>query len=283
MIGLYSDDGSRLPMAYRGLTINDDTYPVDSVTVDPRWDSVTEPLAERDGMEAYDPRRIAAMVRVDGFIRASSIAQLHDRIEALNAAFDPVLARDADSADRNRGYLPFTFSVPTEDVTNYPDGLIPMQYHGRSIALPVPRVSKFEGHSVPFTILLQAVDPRRYLQTLSSLTLTSAVQELDNSLASYKSWPVVRLTMSGAGIVDWVVNNSSDDRDFLVLDLTGRAAGQVVEIDMQARTIKIDDTVDMSIYVSGEYFDLAPDVLEVGISSVAGIASCVIEWRRAFV
>ena len=99
MIGIYGDDlETRLAMAYRGLTINDDSYPVASIAVDHRYDSVIEANAQIDGMEAYGSRRMVTMLTVEGIVKADSVSQLHDRIEALNAAFDPGLARSPVSA-----------------------------------------------------------------------------------------------------------------------------------------------------------------------------------------
>lgn len=291
MIGIYKDrtaggEDTRLAMTYRSLTINNDTYPVSIVVASHRFDSVTEPRAERDGMEAYVPRRMVTTYRIEGIVKADNIAQLHDRIDALNAAFDPILATDADPTDIDTGFLPFTFSVPTEDTDNYATGLIPMQIYGRSLELPVNRVSKFEGDGARFSILLQCADPRRYLQTNEELTIVGLSDTMDNSLSTYASWPIVTLTMSGAGSAAWYMDRNDDGWDHLpiTIDLSGRSAGEVVVIDMDRKEILVDGVVDMSLYVSGHYF-MAPasDTTLLSVPNQTGITSCVVTWARAFV
>lgn len=282
MIGIYDDAGDRLALGYSGLTFNDDAYPLAIVAVSHSYDAVTEPKATRNGMESYDPRQMLTMIRLEGVIKADSVAQLHDRIEAMNAAFDPVLSAEADTNSRN-GYLPLTFSVPTADTTNYPSGLKPLQVYARSIALPVPRVSKFEGFSTRYTIQLQCVDPRRYLQTESTHSQTTLTKALDNTLATHRSWPIVTLTMSGAGPSNWYIDNVSINLAALRLNLSTMVNGDVVEVDMERRQIKKNGVIDHSPWISGEWFWLRALTQTIEVSSLSGISSCVVAWRRSFV
>jgi hypothetical protein len=285
MIGIYDDDGNRLPMAYNGLTINNDAYPVDTVVVNPRWDATTEPMPQQDGMEAYAPRRLSTLIRVDGMVKASSVAQLHDRIESLTVAFDPVRATTENPATYDAGFLPFTFSVPTENTAVHAGGLIPMQYNARSIALPVDRVSKYEGDSVPFSIILQAADPRRYYQSSRAHTMTALSDVVDNSVATYESWPVVRVTMSGVGATYWHIDNPGDLKNGLALDLSSLGNGQQIDIDMRRHTIKqVDNGANrMDLYLGGEFLSLVPGTQTIEIHNTTGIASVVLTWTWAFV
>lgn len=281
MIGIYADDESRLPMSYGGLTINDDAYPVGSAVVAHRYDSVTEPHAQQDGMEGYGPRRLVTTIRIDGTVEGESIAELHDRIEAINAAFDPVLSAIAD-IDRF-GYREFTFSVPTEDIINYADGLIPMQYYARSLALPVPRVSKFEGLVARFTLELQAVDPRRYLQTESTHELTNGTSELDNSLATYPSFPTVAITMTGAGENDFRIEFDEENNN-LQFDLTSLAADDELVVDYERKRITVNGVDRMDLLSSGTWGRVLPGTQNFTISGATGQAlPRVLTWRRAFV
>lgn len=280
MIGIYGNDKTaRLPMAYRGLTINDDTYPVGIVAINHQYDAVTEPLAQKNGMEAYDPRHLVTMVRIEGTIEGTSVADLHDKVEALNAAFDPVLAFEADTSTFDPGYMPFTFSVPTEDTANYPDGLKPLEYFGRSMQLPVPRFSKFEGDVARFTIVLQCVDPRRYLQTDTDVAVgTSTV--INNSLGQYKSMPVITIVMSGAGASNFTISNGTDT---LTLDLTGLSAGTTVIIDTGSRSILVGGADRMDLWVSGKYPAVKASSHTWTTANRTGVSSVTVTYRRAFV
>lgn len=285
MIGIYDDAGDRIPHGYNGLVVNNDSYPIASATMSHRFDAVLEALPRSDGMEAYEPHRLSAVLQVEGTVEGVSVADLHDKIDALNAAFDPVRVTHDDDAAYDRGFIPYTFSVPTTDTDNYPDGLIPMQLYARSLSLPVGRVSKFEGHVARYTLLLQAVDPRRYLQTEDTAPLTGSLTVINNGLATYKSWPTLRLTMSGAGDPTWWINNIEDDyAEALTLNLGALVAGDVVDVDMRRRTIKrvSDGASLMSLYLSGRYIEMMPLAQTIQVKNLTGIASAVLTYRRAF-
>lgn len=280
MIGIYGNDKtSRLPMAYRGLTINDDTYPVGIIAINHQYDAVTEPLAQRNGMEAYDPRHLVTMVRIEGTVEGTSVADLHDKIEALNAAFDPVLAFEEDTSEFDPGYMPFTFSVPTEDSTHYPSGLKELEYFGRSMQLPIPRISKFEGDVARFTIILQCVDPRRYLQTDTDVSV-SASTTIDNQLAQYKSMPVITIVMSGVGASNFTISNGTDT---LTLDLSGLSAGDTVIIDTGSRSILVGGADRMDLWVSGKYPPVKAAWHTWVSTNRTGVSSSTVTYRRAFV
>lgn len=281
MIGIYDDDDNRLAMDYASrITVNDGTYPVEAISFAPRWDAVTEPRAQEDGMEAYDPRRMSLLLQVDGMVLADSVAELHDRVDALNAAFDPVLATQSDTSEFDQGFLPFDFSVPTADTDNYPTGLKPMRLYLRAVQLPVPRLSKFEGNGIPYSLVLQAVDPRRYAQTLTAAALPAGATVIDNSLATYRSWPVVTIDLTGAGSTIFSIDSLSDARDPLVLNLNA-LAGQQVQVDMRSKLITVNGEHDMSPFVSGEYFPLEPEAQTLNVANATN-ATVTIEWRRAF-
>lgn len=285
MIGLYDDAGDRIAHAYNGLVVNDSSYPIASAVMNHRFDAVLEALPRSDGMEAYEPHRLSTVLQVDGTVEGVSVADLHDKIDALNAAFDPVRVTHDDAATYDRGFIPYTFSVPTANTTGYPDGLIPMQLYARSLALPVGRVSKFEGHVARYTLLLQAVDPRRYLQTEDTDTLTGFLTVINNALGTYKSWPTLRLTMSGAGDAAWWINNIEDDyAEALTINLSTLVAGDVIDIDMRRRTITrvSDGSSLMSLYVSGRYVEIMPLAQTIQVKNLSGITSAVLTYRRAF-
>ena len=291
MIGIYKDGvtkrgDTRLTMAYRGLTINSDSYPVSIVAVSHSFDAVLEPKVGRDGMEGYEAHKMSTLVRIEGMVKADNLAALHDRIEILNAAFDPVISTENDTADVDIGYMPFTFSVPTADTANYASGLIPMQYYGRSLQLPVSRISKFEGNEVQFGIILQCIDPRRYLQTGEDEIRTGVGDiVVANSLASYSSWPIVTIVCTtSTGILSLRRVSSNDDRT-LFLDLSVQD-GKTIIVDMNRREILVDGIVNMIPNTpGGDYWWIAPGTNTITVANFTGLFTGTVEvdWTRAFV
>lgn len=280
----------RLPFTYNGLEINNAIYPVSQVGISQAIDAVSEPRVQTDGMEFYPARKIQTIVQIQGVVVASTLGALHDAIDALNYAFDPVIISSVytpEAFDQPVSWVgPLTFDYPTDDTTNYPTGLIAMEYFGRSTQAPVGLASKFEGLTAPFRIVLACPDPRRYNQALESATKIGAGSlTVDNSLASYYSWPSFFLTMTGDGGAYSITRPAALGRAArtLTLNLAGYGSGEVLRVDMNHK--KIIDTstgaVVMSTYVSGEFFDFAPDLMFLTItgSNVTTSAS----WQKAYI
>lgn len=286
MIPLFKGDGSRLSIVHRSLTINDNTEDPDNgyfpeiAVVRYALDQVQEAKAQRDGSEAYQPRKLSKMIRIDGWAKSTTIPALWDKVDALNEAYDPVLAFDGDTATFDKGFLPLDFSQPTDDVANYATGLIPLRYYARSMQAPVDTSSKFLGRQARFSIVMQAIDPRRYLQTLSSVGLSSGANAVDNTLAQYPSWPTLTLSMTGAGSAGWTIGDGTSS---LVLALNLASAGQSIVVDMEKHRITVNGVEDMSFFTSGTWFKLDPTSETITITNLTNIGSATLQWRRAFV
>src|SRR3989304_205256 len=185
-------------ITFRSLNINNaaddeqDTYLIEDVSASDAWQQGTEPYPDRDGSQTFEPFAMSKLFRVRGWVRGSTLRKLYDKIEAINEKFHPVLCYAADTSAYNKGYLPITFDVPTNDTANYATGLIPSQYYVQAIRPPVSQFTKFLGFSARIDFLLQAADPRRYLQSSSSGNRTdNGTIVLSNTLAGYPSWPII--------------------------------------------------------------------------------------------
>jgi hypothetical protein len=273
-----ASDDVRIARVYRGLTVNDATYPISFSAVSDSFDAVTNPHAQRDGMEAYPTRKVQAVIREDGIVKAASLAALHDAIEALNAAFDPINAQNGDSSTEDKGFVAYTFDVPTADTANYATGLIPMQVYAKALQLPVLRTTKFDGYTCRFTLLLQVVDPRRYLQTSDSVTGTGGA--LTNTLGKYPSDITYTVVTSGAGSAAHTIANSTTGEQ-LVIDLSSGAGTYIV--DFARHKITKGGSPFDSAYVSGTYWQVRPGVADTyAISNNSNVSSRSLAWRRAF-
>jgi tail protein len=284
----------RLPFTYNGLTLNDETvnrattalYECNTASIDEQWDAVLEPLATTHGMEAYEPHKVALILRIDGVIRAPSLAVLMDAARALNWRFDPVNAYRMDSATTNKGYRALDFSIPTADTATYASGLIPARVYVRSLKQPVAMTSQFEGLTCQFSLYLQAADPRFYLQTEDTASRSNAgALVTDNTKATFASWPVFTLTFTGAGSGQVSIANGGTGGGTLIVDATGYVGTDIMLIDMQRRTVKKNGTLTMSDYVSGAWQEMQPtENVTWTIANVTGTlaATVLATWRRAF-
>lgn len=288
MIPIFDDAGARLAHTYNSLTLNSLTagtptakqygYEINSVVPLTQLDSVSDPHPNRDGMESYEVRKVARVFRVDGVIRARNIAELFDKMKLLAKTFDP--ARVAHDNPTTQGYLAYDFSVPTEDTANYPSGLVPSRYYLRARACPEPVISEYTGFTAAFTLELVARDPRRYLQTTSSVTATGA---LNNTLADYRSWPTLTLNMSGAGSATCTITNTTSlGAKSLVLNLSGTVNTDVIVVDFEARTITKNGVATPSLYVSGDWWEIEPESQTISNANFTNVGSWSLVWRRAF-
>jgi len=294
IIGLYGGtggargEGLRLAVAYNGLTLNNpsdtldgdsgpDTYEINSVAGSTAFDYISEVNQQRDGLEVYDFRKVSRIETLRGVIRAPSQAKLHDKIKSLANAFDPAKI----SHDNTDPFLALTFSVPTTDTANYATGFVLSQYYAIPLRMPDPVVDEAAAFAAMFDIVMLMKDPRRYWQTQSSQTGAATVS---NVLSDYPSPATLTITMAGAGNAAYSATNTTalHGAEALVLDLSGRSAAQVVVVDMERRSIKVDGTETPSIYVSGSYFHIDPVASNVIAYANTTNATSVLTWRRSW-
>jgi hypothetical protein len=287
MLALYYTSGNkdvRLAHTYNGLTLNNpadspqDTIELNSAQPLTQIQSDIEAHDNREGSEAWGAIKTARIIRIQGVIRAPTLGRLHDQIKSLAAAFDPnKTTLDNPSV---QGFLPYDFSVPTLDTTNYPSGLVPSRYYARAQNLPEPAIAYDKGYTGAFHLDLFMRDPRRYLQAQSQFGLTSG--DLDNRLADFRSWPSLTLTMTGAGSATTTFTNTTLGLA-LVLNLSSTTNGQTVVVDFEQRFISIAALSRMDLYGSGDYWWMKPGVLNAfTTANLTNISALLLTWRPAF-
>src|SRR3970282_1251902 len=169
MFSLFDGTRRRLAVTFNGLTLNnpsdvsDDTYELNTVAGMTVVDAIAELRPEGDGMEVYDARKVSRLVRIEGVIRAPTLARFYDKGKLLPKTFAPALI-SLNNPTVN-GFLALDFTVLTEDDATYPDGLVLSRYYCRPRTLVEPLDSQYSGTGASFAIELQLRDPRGVLQT----------------------------------------------------------------------------------------------------------------------
>lgn len=280
MIGLFTDAGARLPVTYNGLTLNnpsdpkDDRYELNIVVPTTAINVTVEPHPSSDGSEAYTPYRASRNIRLLGVIRAPSVAKLYDKMKSLAAAFDPAVVAYNNPTD---SFLALDFSTPTTDTTNFPSGLAACRYYARARTVPEPMVSVFGGWSAFFSIDLFVRDPRRYVQTASTVTGTGTAA---NTVADTVSWPTVTITATGAGSATYSVANTTLGKT-LTLNLSGLVNGNTVTVDMARAKVSKNGVETPSLFVSGNYWPIQPGNNTITVTNGTNVTT-VTSWRPAF-
>ncbi|HET7070155.1 MAG TPA: hypothetical protein VFI40_04980 [Nocardioides sp.] len=209
-----------------------------------------EKRSAQDGMDAGDVFLGARRLRMAGTLYAVTRALLFDQIRALKSALSPTLAQRESPDDK--GYLPIYYSEPTNDIENFPEGVIELR------ALVMPRAiqvildrdkmggSDSDALAVPWQATLLMKDPR---------------------IMSAEPWDH-----------DFTVDVTADADDFLnrgnyhaplnMLLVVGSAAGSIsVTAGGSVFTITVPaSTGDRTIRYNGE--DKALTVEEAGVKSL---------------
>lgn len=277
MIGLYDDAEARLPITYNGITFNGASETADNIleVVDVRSSTaltaVVEPRNDdRDGSEAFRPRKPQRVIVLDCVMRMPSAGEFYDRLNTLAAALDPVLVRRANTT--SEGFLALAFTTPKSGTD------LACKYLARPLQIIEPTISKYMGGlQAQFQAIFLLKDPRRYAAAQSSLSGSGTATNNGN----YPTWPIVQITMSGAGNVAYSIDKSGDTENALVLNLSGRINGDVIVVNMENRQIILNGTVTPSLYVSGGFFDLGPGANTITVSNGTNATTSTL-WNDAY-
>jgi hypothetical protein len=205
-------------ISYNGITLSnnptfDPSTPLRGVVVTAcdfgDVDSVgyLEKRALQDGMDANDVFLGARTVIIDAAIYGSSIGDMWDILNGFVQSFSPVIAYNFNSG--GKGFQPLQFVRPTSDTATwptatYPNG-IPLEIDCRPLGPPKYRVVRDEqgglatkGSSIRARAVLVAADPRIYLQSSTSIVITTSSQTAANR-GSYPTLPILTFAMTAAG------------------------------------------------------------------------------------
>jgi hypothetical protein len=299
VISLYKDPpagtrnpspAERLAVTYNGYTINNPADPADDqvelveVAVTPITDQVIENKQGRDGMEVYQAFKSGLMIRLRGWIKKPTIAELMDEAALMAEKFDAALLSRRFQTS-TIGFQALAFSVPTADLVGYPSGLVPSFYLARTMEPITFGRTRYDGHSMPFRIEMLARDPSRFFATQQVRLLTGASQEADNTLGRYPSWPTLTFTSDGTSLDGFTITNQDafGGPKSLVLNLADLSNGQQVRVDFEKRRIFVNGVLHMELYASGDYFQIEPRMSStIDISSASGLTLRQLTWYRAF-
>jgi hypothetical protein len=281
-------------VAYASLSINTATRtaagPMVGYLVDQFDPSVVDVVAFldkralQDGVDASDiflgGRRLGLVVSVFG----STKGDFWDKAQALLAAFSPTLNYGADTAAL--GFRALTFFQPTADIVSwptsaYPNG-IPLQYFARPLAPPTYSMVRDEdggtsarGLSKQFRLALLAKDPRKYAQTATEHTITTASTTATN-LGDYPTFPTITIvTTTNTGVMSFSIAGTA-------FSATLDATSTTYTLNCAEGTFEKGSTLAMDLLTTGLVFpDLAPGGNVVSRGAVTG-ATATMSFRHAF-
>lgn len=222
------------------IVLNDDTSDatkyvlVDSSSfLDTIAQNTEEPRATDSGIIDYGIQLGKGTAKIAVTLYASTDANMNALIQTFKQAFDPDLL-EADptygEAAGKAGYHPFKW---TEDVGGTSRAF---QIFLKSIETPKVAMDSLAGLIRPSVLQLKAQDPRKYLQTASTLSGSGTAAN-----AGTTSTPMtITITATGTTSTSLTITNSTTSKSLVVS--TALTTGQVLVIDARNHSVKLDGT-----------------------------------------
>lgn len=212
----------------------------------------TEKRALDEGLDASDVFTGRRMVTLEGTLYGVTRGDLFDRKRALQAACHPTLAEALDP--ENKGFNPLTFSELTNDLDNWPDGVIPMQMRLRATSGVVTAISanssgdESEAASIPWQVSFMAKDPRVYARERTVVAINSTAGTGSFTLTNRGTFPAplnILLSIGSNTTHDRTFNMAGGGTDFDIFiakgsdDIAVRIDGEKKHITRQAGTVEV--------------------------------------------
>jgi hypothetical protein len=243
--------------------------------------------ALQDGMDANDVYEAQRSVTMIVGVYGSTQGRFWDNLQSLLAAFNPVLAYNADTS--NVGFLPLTFYQPTAitgtwSTASYPNG-IPLQLYCRPAAPPsydIPKAATSgdsgKGLATHATVQLICRDPRKYLQTAQAYSITTSSQT-GAYRGDYNSFPIVTFSLSASGSSAYTltVHNNS-----VVINLSALSSGTfTLDFAKRLLTNSVGDPV-MSLITSAFFAPIKLNQTGFVALNTTGISSQTLTYYEAW-
>lgn len=212
--------------------------------------------------DGYDASRVylgARRLQLRGTIWAISPAELHDKVRAIRALFTPTLAYN--ESPETKGYMPLTFSIPTEDTATWATGLIPVKLNVRPMDQPGSFFTREMAHgranggySAVYEATLEAIDPRIYAQSTTDIAATTATG--DSSVDNDGDYP--------APLNAILALTAADDTGQRSITFTGMGTVMTVTVPASAndRQVNIDSERKVVTLVDGGVETIRFDLVE---------------------
>lgn len=289
------------PFAFRSLTLNghrttggalnagaaeQDTYRVERF--DPSRVQIRdqrEPLHTGPGGDLGDANKTFRYLALSGTIIATTQAKLDDAVSALLSTFDIDECQLASPS--TEGLFPLTFYSPTEIATYSP--VQKERYYCRPAGFPTLAERRSGGLSLPYALEMVCADPRRFLDTATTVTLNSgnsfsATCPNWTALVGTHVYPVVTITMTGAGSATFSFDFATDLPGATVLNLSGLVNGNVVTYDCATGKILVGTTERADLRVSA-VSTIQPYIVGGGAvascANTTNVSSVVVAYRQA--
>jgi len=268
----------------------DVTYEKDTIIVSSFDFSGLQLRDQREGLHAQSGgdlgvgTEVFRYLSVVGKTKNSTGEKREERIAAMLRVFS--LGEAQLDSPTTEGVTAFDFYCPTEySGTGVSGSVAREKFLARPAAAPAWIERMHDGLTAQFAASLVCADPHRYLNTATSVTLSSGAGFSGRTLANWnttmghKVYPIITFTMAGAGHASCTV---SDGTTSLVLDFSGETSGTFT-VDMATGIIKKGTTKKAYMRTSAvdTFWGIPAGGATATITNTTNVTSAVFSYSQA--
>jgi hypothetical protein len=262
------------------IVLNDDTTDttkfvlVDSdAFLDTVAQNTEEPRATDAGIIDYGIQFGKGIAKIPITLFASTDANMASLIQTLKQAFNPDLLEADGTYGETAGKGGFHPLKWTETVGATSRNFM---VYLKSMETPKVAMDSMAGLIRKSELMLKAQDPRKYLQTQSSLTGAGTAA----NAGTYPTPVEITITASGATSTSLQITNSTRTESFYIT--TALSAGQVLVIDSRLHSVKLDG-VERRDYLgsSSKWMQLSPGNNTIAVTNGSNLTFSV-KWYSAW-
>ena len=247
-----------------------------------------EKRALHDGLDAGDVYLAGRNVAISAGVYGTSAGDVWDQLDSFVRAYSPVNAFDADEAEE--GFLAFKFFRPTADIATwptsaYPNG-IPLQAYLRPARVPAYDLQRMavagnKGFSIPVTVPMVARNPGLFLQSVTSISISSSTQTATNR-GGHPTNHIITFSMSAAGstAAQFIIDNFA-----ITLDLSTTTTGTFT-IDISDGQVYDSNNLLANRLLNNEFTQyfrrIKPGGSTIRRANATGMSSSTTAYREAW-
>lgn len=204
-----------------------------------------DPLPSQDGIQRYIDYYGSRLLEINGFVKGISEADLYEKINALQKAFDINTLQDNESYDY--GFLPLEWTDPGQTAS---------RYYVKPIANTLIISEQRDGLARRFSVLMEAKDPKKYGTVQTSYTIN--ISDTGGASQFPFAFPVAFGSSVGTGST--TINNDSDSSEIIdEIKLVGPTSGTWTGAKVTNTTTgKYIGFISSFAISTGEYISILP-------------------------
>lgn len=318
MIGIFDDDGNRLPITWQGLDFNKAFDAYDTFNGGDQQGIFTDAtnfntpvnyqsevhgsiLKQGGGIEFYNPRIASRVLNIRARVQAATQTTLHEYLRHIQKLFSPLYLQYKydgwpPSAGRPTWTDPWHANFKGLLFTGLGDGTLntgwdssgkeSLAYAVAPLQLPDPPVAAIgQGWGASLDLAFMLLDAG--VAHLQTATTVSGNGTASTNIGTVPSFPVIQFSMTGAGHASLTIAFTSSDPQIpntsVVIDASGLSNNDDVVIYARDREVWVNGAIDNSILSTSTTWPVISPDYDVTITwtNTTNVTANSVKFREA--